>query len=48
MTYESPQLKTLGTLEELTAQELDKVGVSADILTELLPDLTGKIIPDAP
>ena len=45
--YESPKVYSLGTVEQLTSQELDKVGTSADILTQLLPDLTGKIIPDA-
>jgi hypothetical protein len=45
--YESPKVYTLGTVQQLTSQELDKVGTSADFLTQLLPDLTGKIIPDA-
>lgn len=45
--YTSPKVYTLGTVQELTSQELDKVGTSSDILTQLLPDLTGKIIPDA-
>jgi hypothetical protein len=44
--YESPKIETLGSVQDLTAQELDKIGTSADILTELLPDLTGKIVPD--
>jgi hypothetical protein len=44
--YESPKIETLGSVKDLTAQELDKVGTSADFLTLLLPDLTGKIIPD--
>jgi hypothetical protein len=41
--YESPKIETLGSVQDLTAQELDKVGTSADFLTLLLPDLTGKI-----
>jgi len=44
--YESPKIETLGSVQDLTAQELDKVGTSADFLTALLPDLTGKIQPD--
>ena len=44
--YESPKIETLGSVQDLTAQELDKVGTSADFLTLLLPDLTGKIIND--
>jgi hypothetical protein len=46
--YGAPKVYTLGTVQELTSQELDKVGTSADILTQLLPDLTGTIIPDKP
>jgi hypothetical protein len=45
--YTPPQVYKLGTVSELTEQELDKVGTSADILTALLPDLTGTIQPDA-
>ena len=44
--YESPKIETLGSVQDLTAQELDKIGTSADILTALVPDLTGKIQPD--
>ena len=44
--YESPKIETLGSVQDLTAQELDKVGTSADFLTALLPDLTGTIQPD--
>ena len=44
--YKAPQLRSLGSVEELTAQELDKVGSQDDFLTLLLPDLTGEIIPD--
>jgi hypothetical protein len=44
--YESPKIETLGSVQDLTAQELDKIGASADFLTLLLPDLTGKILPD--
>lgn len=45
--YESPKVYTLGTVQALTSQELDKIGTSADILTQLVPDLTGTIQPDA-
>jgi hypothetical protein len=52
--YSSPQVYTLGTVQELTAQlppELDKVGTSADALTEIaanlgLGNITGDIQPD--
>jgi hypothetical protein len=44
--YESPKIETLGSVQDLTAQELDKIGTSADFLTLLLPDLTGKIVND--
>ncbi len=44
--YTSPKVYTLGTVQDLTSQELDKVGTSSDFLTLLLPDLTGKIIND--
>jgi hypothetical protein len=46
--YETPQVKLLGTVEELTAQDLDKVGSIDDFLTLLLPDLDGVILPDVP
>jgi len=46
--YDTPKVYTLGTVHELTSQELDKIGTSADFLTELLPDLTGVIQPDLP
>lgn len=45
-SYTSPKVYTLGTVQALTSQELDKIGTSADILTQLLPDLTGDIQPD--
>jgi hypothetical protein len=45
--YTPPQVFELGTVRELTEQELDKVGTSADVLTALVPDLTGTIQPDA-
>jgi hypothetical protein len=44
--YSTPKVYTLGTVQELTSQELDKVGSSSDFLTLLLPDLTGKIVND--
>jgi hypothetical protein len=44
--YTPPKVHTLGTVQELTSQELDKVGSSSDFLTLLLPDLTGKIVND--
>jgi hypothetical protein len=44
--YSTPKVYTLGTVQELTSQDLDKVGSSSDFLTLLLPDLNGKIIND--
>ena len=46
MTYRPPTIETLGSVEELTAQSLDKVGSNADFLTSLLPALDGTIRPD--
>jgi hypothetical protein len=53
--YDTPKVYTLGTVQELTAlsaDELDKVGSSADALTEIaaalgLGNITGDIQPDA-
>jgi hypothetical protein len=44
--YEAPRLAVLGEFSALTLQSLDKVGPDADFLTELLPDLDGKIQSD--
>jgi hypothetical protein len=44
--YSAPQLRSLGSVEEMTNQELDKVGSIDDFLTLLLPDLDGVIQPD--
>jgi hypothetical protein len=46
--YQRPSIQELGSVQSFTMQELDKVGSSADFLTELLPALTGIIQPDAP
>jgi hypothetical protein len=44
--YEAPALRTIGTVYELTQQDLDKVGSSEDFLTAIIPALDGKVIPD--
>ena len=49
--YEAPALRTIGTVHELTQLELDKIGNSADALTEIaaalgLGEVTGVIQPD--
>jgi hypothetical protein len=44
--YSSPKVYNLGSVKDLTSQELDKVGTSSDIATLLLPNLTGVIQPD--
>ena len=43
--YESPQIRTLGTVEELTEAGFDKVGSVTDKYSELT-SLDGDIIPD--
>jgi hypothetical protein len=43
--YNSPTVKTLGTVQELTAQGLNKVGNGADQFTAQIPALVGSIVP---
>jgi hypothetical protein len=43
--YEAPKVRVLGTVEELTAQDFDKIGSVDDILTPIL-SLDGEILPD--
>jgi hypothetical protein len=45
--YEAPQVKLLGSVNELTEQ-FDKIGSVDDIFTQLIPQLDGEIIPDVP
>lgn len=45
MQYESPEIKVLGTIEELTLQ-FDKIGDVSDFLTPQVPVLDGSIVPD--
>lgn len=45
MEYESPRISLLGSIEELTLQ-LDKIGDEPDILTPIIPQLDGSIVPD--
>jgi hypothetical protein len=44
--YESPQVKLLGSVNELT-EAFDKIGSVDDIFTPSIPDLDGEIKPDA-
>ncbi|MFN2487734.1 MAG: hypothetical protein ABR609_14210 [Acidimicrobiia bacterium] len=45
MGYESPEMRILGSVEELTLQ-FDKIGDKADFLTPQVPNLDGSIVPD--
>ena len=45
MVYESPEMRILGSVEELTLQQLNKVGSSADVFTPINENLVGSIIP---
>jgi len=42
--YSSPTVKTLGTVQELTAQGLNKVGNGADQFTAQIPQLVGSVV----
>ena len=44
--YEAPQVKFLGSVNELTEQDLDKIGSVDDIFTPAIPLLDGEILPD--
>jgi hypothetical protein len=44
--YEAPSVRDLGSVKELTAQDLDKVGSLDDFLTPTIPSLDGEILPD--
>lgn len=43
--YESPQVKLLGSVNELT-ESFDKIGSVDDFLTPAVPQLDGEIIQD--
>ena len=43
MAYESPTIETLGSVQELTTQQFDKVGSVADAFTPAIPALDGEI-----
>ena len=45
MEYGPPEIRILGTVEELTLQ-FDKIGAVADFLTPQVPLLDGSIVPD--
>ena len=44
--YRAPKLEVIGSVHELTQQQLDKVGSVSDIFTPAIPQLDGTIIPD--
>ena len=45
--YEAPQVRELGSVADLTEQQLDKVGSVADVFTPAIPQLDGDILPDS-
>jgi hypothetical protein len=45
MEYQAPEIRVLGTVEELT-RSLDKIGAEPDFLTPIIPALDGSIVPD--
>lgn len=45
-TYETPELQELGTLEQLTLQQYNKIGRSTDIYTQLTNNqVIGSLVP---
>lgn len=44
--YEAPRVSELGQFPVLTLQQFDKIGSKPDILTALIPQLDGSIVPD--
>ena len=49
MPYESPAIRVLGSVEELTRGDFDKIGDAPDIFTPISPPnqiIDGSIVPD--
>lgn len=44
--YSAPQVRSLGSVEEMTHQSFDKVGSTPDAFTPAIPALDGEVIPD--
>jgi len=43
--YEKPEIKDVGSLEELTQQQFNKVGPSPDVVTSANPNIVGSLTP---
>ena len=44
-TYVAPRVKDLGSLQQMTAQSMNKVGPTPDVLTQINPDVIGSFTP---
>ena len=44
--YEAPKITVLGQFPVLTLQQSDKIGSTPDLITALIPQLDGSIVPD--
>jgi hypothetical protein len=44
-TYEKPVLRDVGTLEELTQQQFNKIGTTPDVLTAVNENVVGSFSP---
>jgi ribosomal 50S subunit-associated protein YjgA (DUF615 family) len=47
-SYEKPSLRELGSLEELTKQSMNKIGLTPDVLTAINEDVVGSFTPVGP
>ena len=45
MTYESPQVRELGTVRDLTLQNFNKIGSNADTLDNAQNNIVGSFVP---
>jgi hypothetical protein len=43
-SYTSPVVRTLGTVQELTEQNFNKVGATADAATQVIPSIVGSLV----
>jgi hypothetical protein len=43
--YQSPEIREIGSLEALTAQQFNKVGPTPDTLTAINPNVVGSFVP---
>lgn len=44
--YTAPTVRSLGSVEEMTRQQFDKIGSAADAYTPAIPTLDGTVFPD--